>query len=192
MNNRILASGAGLLLAIFSFAGCGEPKPEGLPTLYPALITILQDGKPLDGATVTLIPEDTSLSRWPVGGDTDTSGVAKLHTFHRYEGAPAGKFKVTVNKTITTGDPKPVHPGENATFEQLQAYDKAMKTGKFEVFKVVAPKFRIVNTTTLEVDISATGDNSKTLDVEAAVKEKDAAASRAGGKGDDTNRQMGN
>lgn len=192
MIKSFLRSGALLLLAAVAFTGCGEPKPEGLPTLYPATIKVVQDGKPLEGATVTFVPEDASLTRWPIGGDTDAEGVVKLNTFHKYAGAPAGKYKVTVNKSVTTGDPKPVHPGENATFEQLQAYDKAMKTGKFEVFKVVAPKFRIANTTTLNVEIQASGGNSATLDVEGAVKEKDAAASRAGGKSDDSSREMGN
>ncbi len=160
-----------------SLLGCGEPRPDGMPTLYPASVTVVQDGKPLADASVTLIPTDTSLARWPMGGVTDAQGVAKLKTYMKFDGVPADSFKVTVNKSVTTGDEKPVHPGVGATPQQLSEYDRAMKTGSFQVTKVVAAKFRLPNTTPLSVDVSSAGPNDFSLDVGAAVSEKDAAAS---------------
>ncbi len=93
-----------LLLTVF--VGCGkEKRPEGLPDLYPFSVKILQDGAPLEGANVTLITDDSALMRWPCGGNTDANGVAKLNTYG-FDGAPAGKFRVTVTKTETSGGPQ--------------------------------------------------------------------------------------
>lgn len=168
-----LVSGCLLALAI----GCGETRPDGMPELYPATVTVMQDGSPLPGAAVTLLPQDAALTRWPVGGTTDDSGVVKLHTYSTYPGAPAGTFKVTVSKTTTEGDPRPTHPGANATPDQLSAYDRAMKTGTFEVFQVVAAEHRMPSTTKLSIDVTPSGPNDFTLDVGPAVKEKEVNAS---------------
>lgn len=170
---RLLAS----LLLVGLVVGCGEPRPEGMPALYPASVTITQDGQPLPDATVTLIPTDSTLARWPIGGVTDEAGITKLKTYIKFNGVPAGSFKVTVNKSLTTGDPKPVHPGASATPQQLSEYDRAMKTGSFQVTRVVAPKFRLPSTTSLSIDVSDKGPNEFPLDVGPAVSEKDAAAS---------------
>lgn len=170
----------GLLLigpALIGLVGCGEPHPDGMPALYPASVIIMQDGKPLPDATVTLVPTDSALTRWPVGSVTDATGKAKLKTYAKYDGAPAGSFKVTVNKSETSGDTKPVHPGAKATPQQLSQYDRAMKTGSFQVTRVVAPKFRLPTTTTLSIDVSANEPNEFPLDVGAAVSEKDTASS---------------
>lgn len=174
MNFRLLLI-SGCLLAIV--IGCGEPRPEGLPELYPATITVTQDGSPLAGAAVTLLPQDAALARWPAGGTTDSSGVVTLHTYSTYPGAPAGTFKVTVSKTTTEGEPRPTHPGADATPAELSAYDRAMKTGNFEVFQVVAAEHRMPSTTKLSIDVTPSGPNQFTLDVGPAVKEKEVNAS---------------
>src|SRR5690606_8372893 len=110
MNRKLNFAYASLPWLLASLIGCGESRPEGLPALFPASVTIEQDGKPLSDATVTLVPTDPALARWPVGGQTDATGTANLKTYMQYEGAPAGSFKVTVNKNITKGDPLPAHP----------------------------------------------------------------------------------
>ncbi len=187
MNFRLfLVSGCLSALAI----GCSDPRPEGMPDLYPATITVTQDGSPLAGAAVTLFPQDAALTRWPTGGTTDNSGVVTLHTYSTYPGAPAGTFKVTVSKTNTEGDPVPTHPGANATPEQLRDYDRAMKTGKFEVFQVVAAEHRMPNTTKLSVEVTPNGPNDFTLDVGPAVKDKQVNAS-AGARSAEEYRPMG-
>ncbi|MFG0262836.1 MAG: carboxypeptidase regulatory-like domain-containing protein, partial [Novipirellula sp. JB048] len=76
-----------------------------MPELYPATVTITQEGDGLADATVTLYPEDPALRRWAVGGVTDENGTATLRTHVKFPGAPAGRFKVMVNKTVTEGDP---------------------------------------------------------------------------------------
>lgn len=127
-------------------------------------------------ATITLIPTDSTLARWPIGGVTEATGTAKLKTYKKFNRVPAANFKVTVNKSVTTGDPKPVHPGANATPQQHSQSDRAMKTGSSQVTRVVASKFRLPNTTTLSI-VSGKGTNEFPLDIGPAVSEKDAAAS---------------
>lgn len=166
-----------LLGILASVIGCNEPRLEGMPDTYPTSITITQDGAPLAGATVVLYPEDSSLTRWPVGGITDEQGKADMMTSSKYAGAPAGKFKVIVSKTVTEGDPLPKHPGQGATRDQINEYDRALKTGKFEIFKVVEKTYRTAGTTTLNVEVSAAGENNLTHDVGKAVKEPDVQAS---------------
>lgn len=167
------------------FTGCGDSRPEGMPDTYPASITITQAGAPLADATVVLYPEDSTLTRWPVGGTTDEQGTATLMTSTQYEGAPAGKFKVIVSKSVTEGDPYPKHPGQGATREEINDYDRALKTGKFEVFKVVAEEYRTAGTTPLSVEVASSGDNMFSEDLGDAVKEIDVQAS-ATSKGDES------
>ncbi|WP_153556708.1 carboxypeptidase regulatory-like domain-containing protein [Roseimaritima sediminicola] len=172
-------------VAALLVSGCSEQRPEGMPELYPATLTVVQDGQPLPEATVSLFAEDASLNRWPAGGVTDESGVATLMTYSKYPGVPAGTFKVMVNKTVTEGDPIPEPPAANATMEERAAYDRAIKTGSFEAFQVVAKEFRTAGTTPLTVTVSADADNDLSVDIGAAVKEKDVQASATGGGGGD-------
>jgi hypothetical protein len=75
-----------------------EHRPEGIPTLYPCTITITQDSKPLAGAMVTLYTESSEDRRWSPGGTTDSQGVIQIKVLGKYLGAPAGTYKVTVEK----------------------------------------------------------------------------------------------
>ena len=96
---RTLASFTMLLIALFIIVGCGgEQRPDGMPRLYPAAITVMQGGSPLAEASVVLFPEDSANERWAPMGTTDASGVAVLRVDGRYEGAPLGTYKVTVSK----------------------------------------------------------------------------------------------
>lgn len=168
-------------LLVVSVCGCSEDRPEGFPELYPTTVTITQDGEKLADATVTLFPEDTSLSRWTVGGVTDSNGKVTLNTYSQYEGAPAGSFKVIVTKTETEGDPIPETPGPNSSSEERAAYDRAIKTGSFQVFQVVAAEYRAAGTTPLTVEITSGGPNDFPLDIGAAIKEEDIQASATSG-----------
>ena len=82
-------------------AGCGDKKnagkPADLPDLYSVSITITSEGKPLEGANVTL-SANTSSSNYVPMGTTNTSGIAAMQTYG-YDGAPAGNFVVVVTKT---------------------------------------------------------------------------------------------
>lgn len=71
--------------------------------MYPCTITIKQDDKPLEGASVQLY-DPTVTDRWSVSGLTDSSGTATIHTHGRFPGVPQGQFKVVISKTVSEGE----------------------------------------------------------------------------------------
>jgi hypothetical protein len=76
------------------------PEPGVKRTLkktFPARGTVLLDGQPLAGATVTFHPADPTILR-PVRADGNTAedGSFLLSTYTAGDGAPATKYKVTV------------------------------------------------------------------------------------------------
>ncbi len=44
-------------------AGCGEPRPEGMPERCRAIVTVTQYGNAFSAATVTLYSDDASQRR---------------------------------------------------------------------------------------------------------------------------------
>ncbi|GHT09827.1 hypothetical protein FACS1894170_01030 [Planctomycetales bacterium] len=62
-----------------------------MPKLYPATLTVLQDGKPLENASVVLINTDAT-STWSAGGQTDAKGVVMLQTMGQFKGIPEGTY----------------------------------------------------------------------------------------------------
>jgi hypothetical protein len=87
---RAQVVGACLVLLV---AGCtGGPNR---PTTHAVKGTVTFEGKPLEGALVSFIPEG---DHQPANGTTDASGVYTLTTFTQGDGAMEGRYKVTVTK----------------------------------------------------------------------------------------------
>ena len=143
---RILLGSAFALAALASAVGCGQKLPDGMPKLNPTTITVIQDGKPLEGAMVSLKPVD--------GQD---------------KGAPTGKFKVAVAKTVGEGTPPPPSPIDAESARIYQEYVDSGAT--YEEFFVVAEEYRLVGTTPLEVEV-VEGTNDLKVDVGEAVRDK--------------------
>jgi len=148
---------------VVCLVGCpGEKRPDGMPPLYPAAcVKVVQDGKPLEDAYVSLRPDDKGM-KWGIGGKTDTQGVAQLWTHGKYKGAPAGTFKVVVTKEVKEGEKEYV--------DALTRNDqKAADAIKVQQFSFVEDKFTVERLTPLTLEITS---SSKTLevDVSPAVK----------------------
>lgn len=107
-----------LATSAITFTGCSELKPEGMPVLYPVKIAVVQDGQPLENASVLLIPLESENYRWNSGGLTNRAGIAQLKVDGKYKGVPQGNFHVSISKTIT--DPVPTDAGP---FFKPDAYD---------------------------------------------------------------------
>ena len=93
--------------AIYQFATTG-PHPPGMPQYYRCTVQVVQDGTPLEGATVMLHPIDKDLEKWgQITGVTDAKGnaVMKIMIGNIYEGAFKGEYKVTVQKVEMSGAP---------------------------------------------------------------------------------------
>ncbi|MDR0870596.1 MAG: carboxypeptidase-like regulatory domain-containing protein [Planctomycetaceae bacterium] len=147
-----------ILCSLFIFlSGCAkQDKPEGLPELLPYELILTQDGKPLPGANVSLTAQPPG--QWIVGGGTDDNGVAKIYTHGKFAGAPAGKYKVVITKTVTEGGPT-----------EADKNNPSYNGGSGKIFSLVDKQFGDVKTTPLEVDVKA-GENKATLDAGKAVK----------------------
>lgn len=137
--------------------GCTQNVPKDMPKLYSCTLEITQGNQPLEGATVALYHQDSSLQKWTAGGLTDKSGKVVLKTQGRYDGVVDGNFKVTVIKTE-------VEPGVLLNAETEEAIP-----GK--TWNLVEPRFGNVASTPLTLSVAGK-KVSETLDVGTAVKEE--------------------
>lgn len=151
-----------LLLSAPLLAGCpGAKKPADLPELYPVKITVIQDGKPLADASVTL-NAPTNASRFVVGYKTDANGVAVLHTDGKFKGAPAGKYKVLISKVYAPEiDPNEVPPEDP---EARKEYDARMSDLTAQQAETVAVEYKRPTTTPAEIEVTSAGLET-TIDV---------------------------
>ncbi len=151
-----------IALCLFGFAlsGCGGHRPDNMPKLHPMTLAFTQDGAPLVGASISLIPQSPDQKRWAAGGITDAAGNVTPVTLGQYSGVVAGKFKVTVEKTETDA---PITTEGEMTKEQREA-DARRKT-----YDLVDLKFGGITSTDLEIEVGS-GTTTKTFDVGKAVR----------------------
>lgn len=155
------------IFAILPFFGCQEKLPDGMPKLIrSASVSVTQDGKPLEDATVLLVGADGSIP-WSVGGKTNAAGNANLVTHGQYPGAPEGKFKVVVNKRE-----EPVSKYHTTAPGQTEEEFKALKAAEdLTAYELVDKKFGSAATTDAIVEFSEAKANA-TVDVGQAVRIK--------------------
>ena len=140
--------------------GCNKQRPDWLPELYPMTVIIMQDGKPLEGASVQLIPSDSG--RFAVSGITDAAGQAALTTSGKYPGAPSGQYKVIVTKTEIEKIGPP--PKDEYSSQQIVEYH------------LVETQYGGRKTTPHEIEIISGKNEAKTFDVGKKIREKVEAA----------------
>ena len=151
------------------WSGCSRvPRPDDLPVLYPCQLTIIQDGKPLEKAGVTFHSNDSTF-KWTVGGTTDSRGVVTILTHAQFPGAPAGEYKIVVNKTESYQErPTQQKPGGDGT--------EMIPGSPIHIFGLVELQYTDLKTTPLTITISK-GKNNMDIDVGKAIREKIAVAS---------------
>ena len=144
-----------------------------MPKLYPATVTVMQDGRPLEGAEIVLINTDPAVN-WSAGGVTDKNGIVKLRTMGQYEGAPLGKYKVGVRKVEVPDIALPLDIPSDP--EELREYQRLAREIAENTFFLVEEKFSI-GRTQLEVEITASNYNG-TVDVSPAIRVKSPSVPR--------------
>ena len=154
-----------LLLAVLFALGCGDPRPAGMPKLYPASMVVTLEGQPLEGAMILLHPEDAANAPWGPAGQTDSSGIAELRTNARYDGAPLGEYKVVVTKIVMPPHPHPEWENLPEGDPNRRKYIAIQDT--LRPIEIVDPKYGMVSDTPLRVEITAKG---KTYPVEVKTK----------------------
>ncbi|MDO5554968.1 MAG: hypothetical protein Q4G68_14525 [Planctomycetia bacterium] len=145
------------LCLLVSF-GCGQARPEGMPELVSCTLVLTQEGKPLDGAQVQLVPKAESERTWSVGGVTDAAGTVQVQTHGLYRGAPKGTFAVVVTKTRSEGGRS---GNEHAS--------GGMQTRNAVIYTLIDKQYTDSRTTPLEITIQ--GKTKETLELGPAVKE---------------------
>ncbi|MCF0233848.1 MAG: carboxypeptidase regulatory-like domain-containing protein [Thermoguttaceae bacterium] len=137
-------------LAIGTILGCGGvKKPDDLPELYPVKIKIIQDGAPLEGATV-ILNDVTMQSRFTCGGVTDAKGTVAVKTDGKYPGAPQGNYKVTVSKAFI---PAPMTETPPSDPEARKEYDAKVAELNAQQADLVDPVYKSVRSTPFELEV---------------------------------------
>jgi hypothetical protein len=113
-----------LLILLLLTAGCSPTS--SLPACYPVKGRVLFEGNPIPEAQVTLHPVGHSIAVKPVAY-TDAQGNFTLSTYGSNDGAPAGKYIITVQwrQLIQVGEEK-TRAGKN----QLPAHYASEKQSK--------------------------------------------------------------
>jgi 5-hydroxyisourate hydrolase-like protein (transthyretin family) len=155
---------------ILAFCGCdGEKTPPDMPKLQPTLITIVQEGTPVEGASVQLQKKDDLAYKWFAGGVTDAQGVCVIRTLGKYNGAPEGDFQVVVYKTTRTeSETRKNQPSPPQDPEGAQEWVKKVSAEEKE-YEEIDPKYKKVELTDLAITI-VPGKNAQTFDVGAKVR----------------------
>ena len=142
--------------------GCtGQQKPKDLPELYPVKITVIQDGKPLADASVSL-NDPSNASRFVMGYKTDSKGVAELRTDGKFKGVPAGQYKVLISKVYAPEvNPNEVPPEDP---EARKEFDARMAELTAQQAETVAVEYKRPTTTPAEIEVTTAGLET-TIDV---------------------------
>jgi len=154
-----------LAISLILVVGCGPARPDGIPQLHPATVTVTNGGTPVAGANV-LFSGGTSGS-WSVSGATNASGVAVIATSQgewKGNGAPEGTYKVYITKRPEVHQ-EPLSP-------ELQNDSAAVEkhANEYERLAAAAPKIIPENLTTptktpLTLTVSAGSMAELTVDV---------------------------
>jgi hypothetical protein len=133
----------GLLVLLIAAAGCGNGGPA------PLRGTVKLDGRPLEGASVYFIAQDSGCR--DALGSTDADGVFHLSTFEPGDGAFPGKYKVVVQP------PQPDTGVVAATpVEAMQATGAARNPNRPLI--TIPPRYSQPGQTVLVQDVPADGN----------------------------------
>lgn len=158
-----------LLLGVLmiSALGCGPKKPEGIPDLYPATVTITDSGSPITNANIFFLQQESTTGSWTTNGLTDAKGVAVIKTSlgdWKSNGAPAGKYKIYVTKVPDA--PMEAPPPEIANdSDALDAFYRAQAKKIDALPKEIPVKLSSPMTSPLNITVEAGSTAELTVDV---------------------------
>lgn len=154
-------------LSLTLFTACSPKVPSDVPKLYPCQVKVLQGTAPLEGANVTFYSEGgTNLT---FSGKTDASGIAAIKTIRGTyigNGAPAGKYKVTVVKPQTVKHWKTPEELAKFTREEQIKYDNEMAEKIKALGTIVAKELSSSETTPLSVEVTSAGGEVLSVDLD--------------------------
>lgn len=161
--NKLIAFFSLTCVGLICLTGCGGvKKPDGMPDLVKATITLTQEGQPLADADVTCFGKQQSA--WTVFGRSDAKGVVELKTYtSEFSGAPVDEYVVCVKKIEATpskyGDTPP------PTMDEADAWSKKRAAEYRPSYYLVPEEFINQATSTLTLNVTADGVQPATLEL---------------------------
>lgn len=151
--------------------GCRKRYPDGMPRLYPCRVTVLGEGKPVEGAIVMLIPEslETQNLIWTPMATTDPNGLAVFYTNARYGGAPLGEYRIVVIKSIAERN-ESLPPAPPVDTPEYLVWSDKVGDILMIYYDIVDPTFGDPDKTPLEMEVVKAKMNEKEIDVGAPVR----------------------
>jgi hypothetical protein len=146
---RVPSFGWGILAPVLLVAafGCGGNKP------IPVNGVVKLDGKPVEGAAVTFIPETGKTPN--ASGMSDKDGTFRLTTLKPNDGAYPGSYKVIV----TYQEPYEAATPAGGMQSAFKGFEKTQKTGAKKPPKYVIPaKYGDPAKTDLKYTVPAEGN----------------------------------
>tara|TARA_R110002111_G_scaffold168038_2_gene234021 strand:- start:148208 stop:148708 length:501 start_codon:yes stop_codon:yes gene_type:complete len=141
--------------------GCGEGEigEQSHEKVYPVQGTVLYNGTPVAGATVSFQSTGTGQARG-ASGMTNDAGEFELTTFAPGDGAIAGSHKVSVLKSVVEG-------ADTSYFDvNSPNYGKTPPPGAAGKTKYLVPeKYSQFDTSGLTVNVNDSGDNAIQLEL---------------------------
>jgi len=153
--SKVLRACAAMGFMFLSGCGGGDKWVEGRPPVYPVSGQVMYQGKPLEGASVTFSPVEGEGSEFGASGQTNAEGRYSLTTFTQDDGAPAGRYHVTVTKATPIVYPDPRDPS-TVNLPPLKVEQKHLIPEKYS-----SPK-----TTDLEAEVSDSDENEFNFELE--------------------------
>jgi len=146
-------------LALASLAGCGSSNE--ISGLVPVGGTVTMDGKPLEGATISFVPEPKNDPSTP-GSDITGSGGSFKAMYRNRPGLAPGKYKVVINKAGGAADGKklPDAIAKDPYMAKLAGVNK----------EEAPPAYADVAKTPLSAEIPAGGDTGLTFPLKSTAK----------------------
>jgi hypothetical protein len=142
--------------------GCSSQKvPDGFPSkLIPFSVTLLNEGKPVNGAATVLVTETPS--PYNAIGHTDTKGVAQLATsINNYSknGIPTGTYKAIITHTPKAPSAVPSEQLGKMNMEEIDAYNAKIMKEIVAIPKIVPERWGRIESTPIKITVPENGGN---------------------------------
>ena len=153
-----------LCLSLLLLSGCGTPKPEGMPDLYPVKVKVHDSGTAMSGIGVEFYKTEGA-SSYSLGGMTDSAGNAEILTISGKfsgKGLPAGSYRVVLRQRIDM--PSELQEDESVDLSDSARQELEKKRKKFRDDNLkFSPKLSSPTETPLNIEVSQSGSE---LDVD--------------------------
>jgi hypothetical protein len=155
----------GLVLLLPLAVGCGGGPSVGA---IPATGVVTLDGKPVDGATISFVPDSDEARS--ASGLTDATGVFRLTSLSPGDGAVPGRYKVAISK-LTSGPAEEAAPtSQEEAMKQIQDKSKQggssafySSTPNFTVKETLPERYSDAKTSGLNAEVKKGSDNKFTF-----------------------------